>query len=60
MNVKVRMKIGLESQAYAAPRAESIELIDEGLLCASTVSSLDGNIEELEINPTSIDWDVQP
>ena len=39
MNVKVRMKIGLESQAYAAPRAESIELINEGLLCASVIVS---------------------
>ena len=58
MNMKVRMKIGLESQAYAAPRAESIELIDEGLLCASTVSSLDGDIEELELEPESINWDM--
>ena len=58
MNMKVRMKIGLESQAYAAPRAESIELINEGLLCASTVSSLDGDIEELELEPESINWDM--
>ena len=38
MNMKVKMKFGLERQAYAAPRAESIELIDEGLLCASVMS----------------------
>ena len=41
MNMKVRMKIGLESQAYAAPRAESIELIDEGLLCASVAAGVE-------------------
>lgn len=47
MNVKVRMKIDLESQTYAAPRAESIELINEGLLCASVMGVENEGFEEV-------------
>ena len=35
--MKEKKKFGFNSQAYAAPRAESIEMSNEGLLCASQV-----------------------
>ena len=47
--MKVRMKIGLESQAYAAPRAESIAMNNEGLLCASVASEENEIFSEEEI-----------
>ena len=53
MNVKVRMKFGFFSQAYAAPRAESIELINEGLLCAS----VDGGLQSFEQETEVGSWD---
>ena len=38
MNMKVKMKFGLESQTYAAPRAESVELtMDGGALLSASV-----------------------
>ena len=40
MNVKVRTKIGFTSQVYAPPRAESVAMSDEGLLCASIVEAV--------------------
>lgn len=33
--MKEKMNFGFLSQSYAAPRAESIEMSNEGLLCAS-------------------------
>ena len=45
--MKVRMKIGLESQAYAAPRAESIAMNNEGLLCASVTTELNESFKEV-------------
>lgn len=33
--MKEKMNFGFESQAYEAPRAENIEMFNEGLLCAS-------------------------
>ena len=53
MNMKVRMKIGLESQAYAAPRAESIAMNNEGLLCAS----VDGGLQSFEQETVVGTWD---
>lgn len=35
--MKEKKKFGFNSQVYAAPRAESIEMSNEGLLCASHV-----------------------
>ena len=54
--MKVRMKIGLESQAYAAPRAESIAMNNEGLLCAS----IDGGLQSFEQETSEGTWDVIP
>ena len=51
--MKVRMKIGLESQAYAAPRAESIAMNNEGLLCAS----VDGGLQSFEQETEVGTWD---
>ena len=45
--MKVRMKIGLKSQAYAAPRAESIAMNNEGLLCASVMGVENEGFEEV-------------
>lgn len=33
--MKEKMDFGLTSQVYAAPRAESVEVMDQGVLCAS-------------------------
>ena len=52
MNMKVRMKIGLESQAYAAPRAESIAMNNEGLLCASVAAGVENENFEVESQGT--------
>ena len=50
--MKVRMKIGLESQAYAAPRAEGIELTMNGaMMLGSSVpfeNAPDAETEEFE------------
>ena len=35
--MKKKSKIGLESQAYAAPRAESVEVAQQSILCASSL-----------------------
>ena len=48
MNVKVRMKIGFFSQGYEAPRAESVAVAQESILCSSP-SDIDGGIEEFTI-----------
>ena len=39
--MKKKSKIGLESQAYAAPHAESIAMNNEGLLCASVAAGVE-------------------
>lgn len=43
--MKEKKKFGLESQSYAAPRAESVEVSNEGMLCSSP-SDLEGSIIE--------------
>ena len=51
--MKKKSKIGLESQAYAAPRAESIAMNNEGLLCAS----VDGGLQSFEQETEVGSWD---
>lgn len=50
--MKKKSKFGFTSQGYEAPRAESVELINEGLLCAS----IDGDIQGFE-NDLDGSWD---
>ena len=38
--MKEKTKIGFTSQVYAPPRAESVAMSDEGLLCASIVEAV--------------------
>ena len=40
--------IVLKGQEYAAPRAESIEVVNQGVLCASGGDSGDFEIKEVE------------
>ena len=37
--MKENKKFGFFSQGYAAPRAESVEMSNQGMLCASSVGS---------------------
>ena len=39
--MKKKLKFGFLSQSYEAPRAESVEVANEGLLCASEVITAD-------------------
>ena len=48
--MKEKKKFGFLSQGYEAPRAESVEVGNEGLLCASP-TDIDGQTENFdEIN----------
>ena len=38
--MKEKLKFGFFSQGYEAPRAESVAMSDEGLLCASIVEAV--------------------
>ena len=38
--MKEKLKFGFFSQVYAPPRAESVAMSDEGLLCASIVEAV--------------------
>ena len=38
--MKEKLKLGFFSQVYAPPRAESVAMSDEGLLCASIVEAV--------------------
>ena len=49
-----KKKIGFTSQGYEAPRAESVAVGNEGLLCASIDGVLQGFTEELEEG----DWGI--
>lgn len=45
--MKENKKFGFLSQDYAAPRAECIEMCNQGLLCASpSEPELDGGLED--------------
>ena len=50
---KEMKKFGFESQGYAAPRAESVEVSNEGLLCSSP-----SDLEECVIQEFVIDADL--
>ena len=51
--MKEKKRIGLGSQAYAAPHAESVAMINGGLLCASP-----SDLEECVIQEFVIDEDL--
>ena len=44
--MKENKKFGFLSQGYVAPRAESVEMSNQGMLCASP-SEIDGTPEEM-------------
>lgn len=50
--MKEKKKFGFNSQVYAAPRAESIEMSNEGLLCASQVV-VSGGLEGFQYKDNS-------
>lgn len=43
-----KKKIGFTSQGYEAPRAESVVVGNEGLLCASIDGALQGFTEDVD------------
>ena len=43
--MKEKMKFGFASQGYVAPRAESVAVVQESILCASNPKQLDGQNE---------------
>ena len=48
--MKEKKKIGFTSQGYTAPRAESVEMSNQGMLCASP-SDIEGEPEGMnEVN----------
>ncbi len=50
--MKKNLKFGFSSQGYEAPRAESVEVGNEGLLCASIDGALQGFTMDEEVG----DW----
>ena len=46
--MKEKERIGFTSQGYEAPRAESVAVAQESILCSSP-SDIDGGIEEFTI-----------
>ena len=46
-----KKKFGLQSQAYVAPRAESVEMSNEGLLCGSNIppQGIDGGLQDFTV-----------
>lgn len=55
--MKNNKKFGFTSQGYIAPRAESIALSYQGLLCTSA-SNLESDIEDFETGGNPINWDL--
>lgn len=52
--MKEKKKFGFTSQAYAAPRAESVVMNNEGLLCASTTPvGISGGLEGFQYKDNS-------
>ena len=54
--MKENNKFGFLSQGYAAPRAESVEMSNQGMLCASP-TELDGGLQNFEYEGTTGSWD---
>ena len=52
--MKEKQEFGFTSQGYEAPRAESVAMSNQGLLCASP-SEIDGGIEQFTIGGGA--WD---
>lgn len=48
-----KKKFGLESQGYEAPRAENVEMCNQGLLCAS----INGGLQSYSSDETIGGWD---
>lgn len=50
-------KFGLKSQSYVAPRAESVAIAQEGILCGSTVpTNLNGVTNEGFNHGLNAEW----
>ena len=46
--MKTKKKFGFTSQGYEAPRAESVAVGNEGLLCASIDGALQGFTDDVD------------
>ena len=56
--MKENKKFGFLSQGYEAPRAESVEMNNQGMLCASPVEpNIDGNLEGFTNETQTGTWD---
>ena len=53
--MKVKFGIGLSSQGYAAPRAESVAVAVESILCASSVVK-GKEVSTTDFDQRSLDW----
>ena len=51
-----KKKFGFKSQGYEAPRAESVEVAQESVLCASPTNEIDGGLQGFENDPTLGGW----
>lgn len=54
--MKEKKRIGLVSQPYAAPRAESVAMSNGGLLCASPSDLEECVIQRFEVDVTEGEW----
>ena len=52
--MKEKLKFGFTSQGYEAPRAESVEVAQESILCASPIDGV--TITDYEGNDDPIEW----
>ena len=50
------IKFGFPSQAYEAPRAESVEVAQESILCASLINEIDGALQGFTEDENSGQW----
>lgn len=53
--MKKKLKFGFTSQGYEAPRAESVDVAQESVLCASPTNEIDGGLQGFQ-NDTDGSW----
>ncbi len=53
--MKKKSKFGFLSQGYEAPRAESVDVAQESVLCASPTNEIDGGLQGFE-NDSEGSW----
>ena len=56
--MKEKKRFGFLSQGYVAPHAESVEMNNQGMLCASPVEpNIDGSLEGFTNESENGTWD---